>query len=153
MSRSRTDSAGIAGALSIYVDEHRIGHGFDGGDAPPALLTTEHNPWIAGWKVQSEVHRLTSPATYAGGCECDGCLSHLVERGRLPYPSRIGRFCHESTSPHQARPGVITRLLDDHDTTVLARVCGTSVETLRDHYDRADEYRRMSGLAKSWRLR
>lgn len=139
-----------AEALDCYIDEHRIDHGRGPEEGSPGLLTTEHNPRIADSTVRSEVHRLTSPSVYGVRCECAGCLAHQAENSRRPYPSQIGRICDESRSPHQARHGAITRLLDDHDPTVLARVCGTSADTLRDHYDRADQYRRLGRLAATW---
>jgi hypothetical protein len=41
-------------------------------------------------------------------------------------------------------------LLDDADHGTVASIVGTSPDTLRDVYDRADEYRRMNRIADDW---
>jgi len=114
------------------------------------LLTGEHNARLSGDTIRGESGRLTSPATYANKCQCDGCQQFRSEQGRDPYPSRIHKHCNESRTPHQVRHGAITSLLDDADHGTVASIVGTSPDTLRDVYDRADEYRRMNRIADDW---
>jgi hypothetical protein len=41
-------------------------------------------------------------------------------------------------------------LLDDHDHATVARIVGTSTDTIRDVYDSAGDIRRMNRVAGDW---
>ncbi|MDS0220146.1 phage integrase SAM-like domain-containing protein [Haloarcula sp. S1AR25-5A] len=114
------------------------------------LLTGEHNARLSGRTVRERAHWLTCPTTYGDECQCDGCREYRAEHGRNPYPSKVYKHCNETRSPHQVRHGAITSLLDDHSHSTVANIVGTSPDTLRDVYDRADEYRRMNRVADDW---
>jgi hypothetical protein len=114
------------------------------------LLTGEHNARLSGRTVRERTHWLTCPTTYGDECQCDGCREYRAEHGRNPYPSKVYKYCNETRSPHQVRHGAITSLLDDHSHSTVANIVGTSPDTLRDVYDRADEYRRMNRVADDW---
>lgn len=114
------------------------------------LLTGEQNARLSDRTIRSRTHWLTCPSTYDDKCQCDGCQEFRSEHGREPYPSKVEKHCNETRSPHQVRHGAITSLLDDHNHSTVAGVVGTSPDTLRDVYDRADEYRRMNRIADDW---
>jgi len=136
--------------LQHYVESERIEHDETDDHELRGLLTTEHNVRITGRTIRAETKKLTSPETYADQCDCDGCRAYRNEHGRPPYPSKLGRYCERSRSPHQVRHGAITWLLDDTDPSVLSKICGTSPDTLRDTYDRADKHRRLNRIADAW---
>jgi len=114
------------------------------------LLTGEQNPRLSGRTIRERTHWLTCPATYGERCDCDSCREYRREHGRDPYPSKVYKICDETRSPHQIRHGAITRLLDEHDHSTVSRIVGTSPDTLREVYDRADEYRRMGRITDDW---
>jgi len=114
------------------------------------LLTGEHNARLTGRTIGDRTHWLTCPTTYEAECQYDGCREYRDEHGRNPYPSNRRKHCNETRSPHQVRHGAITSLLDDHSHATVARIVGTSPDTLRDVYDRAGEYRRMNRVAGDW---
>jgi len=115
------------------------------------LLTGEHNARLSGSAIRERTHWLTSPATFTNSeCQCNGCRDYRTEKGRDPYPSKLCRYCNETRSPHQVRHGAITSLLDEYSHPTVSRIVGTSPGTLRDVYDRADEYRRMNRVAGEW---
>jgi|GEM_PF-3186712 len=115
------------------------------------LLTGEHNARLSKRTIRERTHWLTCPTTYSvNDCQCDGCQSFRSENGCQPYPSKVNKHCNNTSSPHQVRHGSITSLLDDNDHSTVAHVVGTSPDTLRNVYDRADEYRRMNRVAGDW---
>lgn len=115
------------------------------------LLTGEHRARLSGRTIRGRTHWLTCPSTYMERqCRCEGCERYRRTNGGDPYPSKLSSVCNETRSPHQVRHGAITSLLDDHGHSTVARIVGTSPDTLRDVYDRADEYRRMNRVASDW---
>ena len=115
------------------------------------LLTGEHNARLSGATIRERTHYLTCPTTFTDSdCQCDGCQGYRTKYGQNPYPSKIYKHCNETRSPHQVRHGAITSLLDEYGHSTVARIVGTSPDTLRDVYDRADEYRRMSRVSGDW---
>lgn len=115
------------------------------------LLTGEQNARLTGRTIRERAHWLTCPTTFTDReCQCDGCREYRAEHGRNPYPSKVYKHCNETRSPHQVRHGAITSLLDEYGHSTVARIVGTSPDTLRDVYDRADEYRRMNRVAGDW---
>lgn len=115
------------------------------------LLTGEQSARLSGRTIRERTHWLTCPTTFTDReCQCDGCRQYRDENGRNPYPSKVGKHCNETRSPHQVRHGAITSLLDDHDHATVARIVGTSTDTIREVYDSAGEYRRMNRIAGDW---
>ncbi|PSQ34625.1 hypothetical protein BRD08_09195 [Halobacteriales archaeon SW_10_66_29] len=112
------------------------------------LLTTEQSPRVPGRTIRERSHHLTCPTTYREEpCDCDGCEAYRAENGRDPYPSKRGAHCERTRSPHQVRHGSATKLLDQMGPERVARIVGTAPDTLREVYDRADEYRQMERVA------
>ena len=112
------------------------------------LLTTEQSPRIPGRTIRERAHYLTCPTTYADEpCDCAGCTQYRAENRRDPPPSKRGTHCERTRSPHQVRHGSATKLLDQLGPERVARIVGTSPDTLREVYDRADEYRQMERVA------
>jgi hypothetical protein len=115
------------------------------------LITGEHSPRISREQIGSRTHWLTCPTTYAEECGCDGCRSYReAHNGKNPPPHQVRKYCKVSRSPHQVRHGAITRMVDDHEHSEVAQIVGTSAETIKKVYDRADEYRRMERVASTW---
>lgn len=115
------------------------------------LLTGEHNPRLSGRTIRERTKWLTCPTTYGSDCQCDGCRDYRAGNdGDNPMPSKRGKYCEESRSPHQVRHGAITRMLDNYDHSTVARIVGTSPDTLRNVYDRANDIRRLNRTASAW---
>lgn len=114
------------------------------------LVTGEQNPRLSARTIRDRTHWLTCPTTYGDECLCDGCREYRAEHGRNPYPSKVWKYCNETRSPHQVRHGAITSLLDNNKHHTISHNVGTSIDTIRDVYDSADDIRRMNRTAGDW---
>jgi integrase len=111
------------------------------------LLTTEHSPRISRSTIEDRTAWLTCPTTYSDSeCNCRGCREYREDNGQNPPPSRLGRHCEETRSPHQVRHGAITKMLDAYPPETVSKIVGTSVDEIKKTYDRADEIQRMNRL-------
>lgn len=140
-----------AEVLRGYIWKHRKRHGPPEGDEQNGLITTERSPRISKRCISNRINSLTSPVEYEGDCDCSGCQEYLRDEGRYPRPSDRESICEESRSPHQCRHGAITHMLNkgwSHDD--VAHMVGTSPQTIRDVYDRGDEFDRLHRVAQVW---
>lgn len=113
------------------------------------LVTTEHSARISRHTIHDRVKWITCPTTYTdANCVCEGCQEYREENGKNPPPSKVGTYCDKARSPHQCRHGAITNMLNSGiPIKSIARTVGTSPQTIRDTYDRADEWDRMDRIA------
>ena len=116
------------------------------------LVTTERSPRISKQCIGTRIHALTSPVEYDGECDCPGCREFFAEEGSYPCPSDRRSVCDRTRSPHQCRHGAITHMLNQgHDHDTVAHIVGTSPQTIRNVYDRGDEWDRLSRTAQKWK--
>jgi len=116
------------------------------------LVTTPDSARIGARTVQDHFHRITCPTTHEEDpCQCEGCQSAREEKGKALWENELEGACDRSRSPHEVRHGAITHMLNEgHDIEGVAYQVGTAPDTLRNRYDRADEYDILARIADTF---
>lgn len=122
----------VAEVVGDYVREHRVDC-VDEHDREPLFSTVRGR--MAKSTIRRRVYGLTQPCT-VGECPYDEIDPDTCEALRHGHESK----CPSTYSPHRIRTGAITHMRESGMgvDTVAERVDATA-ETIRDHYDRADE--------------
>jgi hypothetical protein len=120
--------------LGDYIEHHRVDQQDDVGRAP--LFTTRE-----GRPAPDTVRKWSYLATLP--CRHSGC-PHGKDRATCEWPTYAqASKCPSTRAPHHVRTGSITYQLNiGFPVEVVANRVNASVQTIRDHYDKADKQER-----------